>query len=114
LATTLNGGFSMARKELIAAKEAVEGGMDMSMIHQETDALIVAFFAGRKEFKADGRQASVYIATVTDGEMKQEKMLFEPDSDGVWLFPCRSGYITVVEYNGDSGALNAHIERLDN
>jgi hypothetical protein len=108
---TSRGGIALASKKTLAFIAASRGEFDFGMLNATDDVITAAYFSGRQKVRKD-KELSLYVNTLLDGELSEDIITFDANSDSVRVLPAKSGYIMVIEYDGEAKKLNIHMERL--
>lgn len=108
---TSRGGISLTSKKTSALIAASRGEFDFGMLNAADDVITAAYFSGRQKVRKE-KKLSLYVNTLLDGELSEEIITFDANSDSVRVLPAKSGYVMVMEYDGDAKKLNIHMERL--
>ncbi|MCP9234343.1 DUF6770 family protein [Lewinella sp. JB7] len=87
------------------------GIFDFNFLHDNRGTIIATYELGRGE---DKREAShgVQVCVYLDGDIMQERIDFATTTDKAIVLPAKEGYLAIIEYDGDSQALDVHMERL--
>ncbi|MEL7163330.1 MAG: DUF6770 family protein, partial [Bacteroidota bacterium] len=112
LGMTLSGGITLASKSTVAAIGVINGTFDFAFLEAADDVVSAAYFSGRKQVKED-KKLSLYVNTLLDGQIRQDKFSFDAKSSLVRTLPAKPGYVMVLEYNGETKELDIHLERLN-
>jgi hypothetical protein len=107
----LAGGISLAKGSTVAAIAKGQGAFDFAFLDNGADAITTAYFGGRSEVRKT-KKLSLYINTLLDGELMNDKVVFSASTDRVLVLPAKEGYVAVIEYDGDAKSLDIHMERL--
>ncbi|WP_116126297.1 DUF6770 family protein [Lewinella sp. IMCC34183] len=107
----LSGGIALAKSSTLGIFAKLEGKFDFAYLDDGRELITTAFFSGRSEVR-ETKRMSLYVNTLLDGELVQEKVEFAAGTDRVTVLPAKEGYIAVIEYDGDTRSLDVHMERL--
>lgn len=111
ISNLLNAKISLSRAPIIAAVSKLNHDFDFAFLDQGREVITTTYFSGRTEVKESNR-LSLYVNTLLDGELMEDKVEFAVSSDRVIVLPAKEGYLAVIEYSKKNKSLDIHMERL--
>lgn len=96
---------------VIATYANVLGMFNFALLEEKPEVITTAYFSGGAEVWKE-RKISLYLNTLLDGKLVEDKITFDAKTDKVIMLPGKEGFLMVIEYDKRDKTLTTRLERL--